>query len=302
MSDEVRSVAVLGTGMMGAPMARNIAAAGLDVRAWNRTRERAEALRGDGIEVAETPAEAAAGVDAVLTVLSDGRAVHAVMAEDGGLEAMSPKSVWIQASTVGLASTEELAGLAERAGLPFVDSPVLGTKAPAEAGNLIVLASGPDRALAGARPVFDAIGSRTIELGEAGGGSRMKLVVNEWLLSLTAVLAETLTFAEALSVDGAKFLEAIEGGPIDAGYAQLKGKMMLTGDYEPSFALALARKDADLVREAAAAEGIELPLNAVVRDRFAAAEAAGHGDADMAAVRGALDGRRASDQRRATSS
>jgi 3-hydroxyisobutyrate dehydrogenase len=284
MSEQVRSVAVLGTGTMGAPMARNLAAAGLDVRAWNRTRERAEALGGDGIEVAETPAEAAAGADAVLTILSDGRAVYAVMADEGALEAMSSDAVWIQASTVGLASTEELTGIAERAGVPFVDSPVLGTKAPAEAGELTVLASGPEDALVRARPVFDAIGARTLELGPAGGGSRMKLVVNEWLLSLTAALAETLALADRLSVEGSKFLEVIEGGPIDVGYAQLKGKMMLTGDYEPSFALALARKDADLVREAAAAEGIELPLNAVVRDRFAAAEAAGHGDADMAAV------------------
>ncbi|MFL5870889.1 MAG: NAD(P)-dependent oxidoreductase [Solirubrobacterales bacterium] len=288
MSDQLRSVAVLGTGTMGAPMARNIAAAGLGVRAWNRTRERAEALRGDGIEVADTPAEAAAGVDAVLTVLADGRAVHAVMADEGALEAMSRESIWIQASTVGLASTEELMNLAEGAGVPFVDSPVLGTKAPAEAGELTVLASGPGEALASVRPVFEAVGARTIELGAAGNGSRMKLIVNDWLLTLTMALAETLALADALGIDGAKFLEVIEGGPIDAGYAQLKGKMMLAGNYEPSFALALARKDADLVREAAAAQRIDLPLNEVVRDRLAAAEKAGHGDADMASVREAI--------------
>jgi 3-hydroxyisobutyrate dehydrogenase len=94
-----------------------------------------------------------------------------------------------------------------------------------------VLASGTDEALARVGPVFDAIGGRTVELGESGGGTRMKLVVNEWLLSLTTALAETLGLADALSIDGAKFLEVIEGGPIDAGYAQTKGKMMLAGDY-----------------------------------------------------------------------
>jgi 3-hydroxyisobutyrate dehydrogenase len=288
MSYQVRSIAIIGTGTIGAPMARNLAAAGLEVRAWNRTRERAEPLREHGIEVAETPADAVAGADAVLTVLSDGRAVRSVMTSEGGMDAISSEAVWIQASTVGLASTEELIGLAERAGVAFVDAPVLGTKAPAEAGELTVLASGPDAALARVRPVFEAVGARTIELGSTGNGSRMKLVVNEWLLSLIALLAETLTLADALAVDGAKFLEVIEGGPIDTGYAQAKGRMMLTGDYETSFALALARKDADLVRDAAAGEGVELPLNAVVRHLFAAAEAAGRGDADMAAVHGAV--------------
>jgi 3-hydroxyisobutyrate dehydrogenase len=147
-----------------------------------------------------------------------------------------------------------------------------------------VLASGPDEAIDRVRPVFDAIGARTIELGEAGAGTRMKLVVNHWLLSLTTALAEALALADALGLDGARFLEVIEGGPVDAGYAQLKGRMMLAHDYEPSFPLSLARKDADLVGEAAAASDLALALNEAVRARFAAAERAGHADDDMAAV------------------
>jgi 3-hydroxyisobutyrate dehydrogenase len=285
MSDDLRTVAMLGTGIMGGAMARNIAAAGLEVRAWNRTRAKAEALTGERIAVADTPAEAVRDADAVVTMLTDGEAVRAVMQGGGGaLEAMGADSIWIQTSTVGLQATAELIELAERTGLAYVDSPVLGTKAPAESGELIVLASGPDEVIDRVRPVFDAVGAHTIELGEAGAGTRMKLVVNHWLLSLTTALAEALALADALGIDGSEFLEVIEGGPIDAGYAQLKGRMMLAHDYEPSFPLSLARKDADLVGEAAAASDLALALNEAVRARFAAAERAGRADDDMAAV------------------
>jgi 3-hydroxyisobutyrate dehydrogenase len=286
MSDDLRTVAMLGTGIMGGAMARNIAAAGLEVTAWNRTREKAEALAGERIEVADSPADAARDADAVVTMLTDGDAVREVMeGEDGALEGMAPDSIWVQASTVGLGATAELIEIAERTGTPFVDSPVLGTKAPAEAGELIVLASGTDETIGRVRPLFDAVAARVIELGAAGAGSRMKLVVNHWLLSLTTALAEALALADALELEGARFLAVIEGGPIDTAYAQLKGRMMLSREYEPSFPLSLARKDADLVGEAADVKHLELALNRAVRDRFAAAEQAGHGDEDMAAVR-----------------
>jgi 3-hydroxyisobutyrate dehydrogenase len=285
MSEDLRRVAMLGTGIMGAPMARNIAASGIEVRAWNRSREKAEELQGERITVADTPADAVRGADAVVTMLSNGDAVRAVVrGGDGALEAMGASSTWIQASTVGLEATAELIELAERTGVPYVDSPVLGTKAPAEAGELVVLASGAEEALDRVAPVFDAVGARTIVLGEAGAGTRMKLVVNHWLLSLTTALAEALALADALDLDGARFLEVIEGGPVDVAYAQLKGKLMLARDYDPSFPLSLARKDADLVAEAAAAGDLALALNEAVRARFAAAEQAGHGDEDIAAV------------------
>jgi 3-hydroxyisobutyrate dehydrogenase len=285
MSEDLRKVAMLGTGTMGGPMARNIAAAGIGVVAWNRTREKAEALAGERITVAGTPAEAAQGAEAVLTMLSDGEAVRGVMSgPDGALAAMDGDSIWVQASTVGLEATAELIELAERSEVPFVDSPVLGTKAPAEAGELIVLASGDEQAIERVRVLFDAFGSRTIELGEAGAGTRMKLVVNHWLLSLTTALAEALALADALEIDPARFFDVIDGGPLDLPYARLKGEMMLAREYEPSFPLSLALKDADLVGEAAAANDLALALNEAVRARFAAADRGGHGDQDMAAV------------------
>ena len=132
-------VAVLGTGIMGAPMARNLATAGHEVRAWNRSRERAEPLAADGVVVADSPAEAVRDAEIVVTMLSDGAAVEAVTGELG----FPGGAVWAQMSTVGIAATERLVARAAEAGVPIVDAPVLGTKAPAEQGQLTVIAAGP---------------------------------------------------------------------------------------------------------------------------------------------------------------
>lgn len=286
MSSPIGSVAVLGTGVIGSAVARNLAAAGLETSAWNRTSERARPLADDGVRVVEDIAEAVGGVDAVLTALSDGDAVEDVMAgAGGGLRSAEPGAVWIQTSTVGSGATERLAELAEDAEVHFVDAPVLGTKGPAEQGELIILASGPAAAVERCAPVFDVIGARTVDLGEEPGeGSRMKLVLNSWLLALTAGLAETINLAAALDVDPEEFLSIIEGGPLDVPYAHLKGAMMISRAYEPSFSLANAAKDARLVCEAAEGEDLELTLAAAVRDLFAEAVELGHAEADMAAV------------------
>src|SRR3954454_8368141 len=168
----VRSVAVLGTGIMGAPMARNMAGAGLSVSAWNRTREKAEPLSSDGVDVAGSPSEAVRDSDAVVTMLASADAVETVMAGDGdALAAMDDDAIWIQASTVGIGDTERLSQLAAEAGVAFVDAPVLGTKQPAEQGELVILASGPEEARHRCAPVFEAVGKQTLQLGDAGAGT-----------------------------------------------------------------------------------------------------------------------------------
>jgi 3-hydroxyisobutyrate dehydrogenase len=287
---DVRSVAVLGTGIMGAPMARNIAAAGLEVRAWNRTAAKAAALEPHGVRPAGSPADAVAGADIVVTMLSDAESVAAAMTDGGALAAIDPSATWLQTSTVGVEGAARLAALAAERELAYVDAPVLGTKAPAEAGELTVLASGPDEALERCEPVFEAIGSRTLRLGPAGAGSRMKLVFNSWIVALVGVLGETLALAEALDLEPAAFLETVAGGPLDSEYAQLKGRAMIDGSFEPSFPLRLAEKDARLVLEAAAAAGLPAGLMRAARESLARALADGHGDEDLAAVRLAAGG------------
>jgi 3-hydroxyisobutyrate dehydrogenase len=274
-------LAVLGTGTMGAPMARNLAVAGHEVRAWNRSRERAEPLAADGVQVAGSPDEAAAGAEIVVTMLSDGDAVEAVAAE----LAFPDGAVWAQMSTVGIEATERLLARAADAGVLLVDAPVLGTKAPAEQGKLIVIASGDAGARERCAPVFDAVGARTVALGdEPGASTRMKLVLNAWLVSLVEGLAESIALAEGLGVDPAGFLEIIDGGPLGPAYAKMKGTMMIERSYEPSFSLALAAKDARLALDAAEASGLELPALRAIRAQLEKAVEQGHGDADMAAA------------------
>jgi 3-hydroxyisobutyrate dehydrogenase len=218
----------------------------------------------------------------VVTMLTDGRAVEEVMRE--ALERMPDGAVWVQMSTVGIEAIEQLARLAGERGVAFVDAPVLGTKQPAEQGQLIVLASGPAEARERAGPVFDAVGAKTLDLGEAGEGTRLKLVINTWIVALMGGLAETIAFAESIGVDPKRFLETIDGAPMGTPYAQLKGAAMVEREFPPAFALAGARKDARLVVEAAERAGLEATLTRTIGELFDVAIEKGHGDEDMAAA------------------
>ncbi|HKH09963.1 MAG TPA: NAD(P)-dependent oxidoreductase, partial [Rubrobacter sp.] len=282
MADDAK-VALLGTGIMGAAMARNLLGAGMEVRAWNRSTEKAKPLADDGATVFENPTEAAREADFLLTMLPDAEVIEDVVGS-GVLPALAEGGVWLQMSTVGEEGNERLARLAAGSGVAYVDAPVLGTKAPAEQGQLVVLASGPEEVRGRCEPVFGAVGSKTVWLGESGEGSRLKLVINNWIVGLLGVLAETISFARATGVDPRKFLETIEGGPLGLPYAQMKGAMMIDEDFPTSFSAKMARKDAGLVLEAAEDKGLDMVATQAVAARFDEAIGAGHGEEDMAAV------------------
>jgi 3-hydroxyisobutyrate dehydrogenase len=273
-------IAALGTGVMGAPMARNLARAGHEVRAWNRSPDKAAALRDDGVEVRDDPAAAAAGADVVLTMLADADAALDVARRAN----LADGQIWWQASTIGLEGIEQCAALAEETGAVLVDAPVLGTRLPAEEGKLVVLASGPDSALDACAPLFDTVGQRTMRLGAAGTATRLKLAVNLWVLVVTQGTAETVAFAQSLGVKPEWVLDALEGGALDLPYFRMKSKLMLDEDFPASFALALAAKDARLVAEAAERHGADLPVARAIAERFTQATEAGHGEEDMAAT------------------
>lgn len=279
------TVAVLGTGIMGAGMARNLLRAGLGVRAWNRSRDKAEPLGDEGAQVGDSAADAVEGADVVITMLADGASVREVISAAAG--SARPAAVWAQMSTVGLDATVELAQLATEHDLVFVDAPVLGTRAPAESGQLTVLAAGPDSARDTLAPVFDAVGSKTVWLegadGVVDGATRLKVVLNSWVLALTNAVAESVALAEGLGVDPARIGELVEGGPLDCGYLHLKSKVIRSGDYTPSFATRHAEKDAGLVVAAAREAGVRVDLAEAGRERLRRAVQAGHGDDDMAA-------------------
>lgn len=266
-------------------MAENLARAGFEVRAWNRTRAKAEALAGSGVQVADSPAGAARDADILVTMLLDAGAVEeAVFGAQGAAAALAPGAVWAQMSTVGVAGADRLATLAAGAGLAFVDAPVLGTKKPAEDGSLVVLASGPPALAERLGPVFEALGQRTTWLETTGAASRLKMVVNSWVLALDVATAEAVALAEALDLDPKLFLQTIAGSPTDSPYAHLKGDQMLRRDFTASFSVANAAKDARLVVDAASAAGIRLALAEVVRHQLERAAELDHGEEDMAAV------------------
>jgi 3-hydroxyisobutyrate dehydrogenase len=280
------NIAVLGTGIMGGAMARRAAAAGMSVRAWSRPLADARTLEREGIRVTETARAAATAADVVVTMAPDAHAIESFTTGDDGFLAVA-SGVWAQCATVGLDGCERLAALAAEAGVAFVDSPVLGTKEPAEHGELVVLASGPGDALDRCAAFFGAIGKRTMRLGPAGAGTRLKLVTNDWIVGAVAVLAETMALADALGVDGGVFLEAIARTAVDMGYAQIKGRMMVEGAYPASMPLVHAAKDARLAVEAAERHGLEHTVTRAAAHLLERGAARGDAAADMAAVFGA---------------
>lgn len=186
---------------------------------------------------------------------------------------------------MGPEATVDLAQRTADLGPVYLDAPVSGTKQPAEQGALTVFVSGPSAVRAKAEPVLDAIGQRTVWVGEVpGAASRLKLVVNTWVITMVNNIAECLNLAEGLGVDPQTFLDVMKGGPLDSAYLQGKSAAVLSGDLTPSFTLSTALKDTRLILDAARSSGVRLDLVAASADRFARAEAAGHGDEDMIAT------------------
>ena len=282
-------VAVLGTGTMGAGMVQSLRRAGLPVRMWNRAAEKAEALADTGAEALPSPGEAVTGADVVLTMLFDAEAAVEVIRQ----AAPQAGTTWLQCSTVGVAGSDQVVAAAAELGLVLVDCPVLGTKEPAEKGALVLLASGPEEVREQLAPVFDALGSKTLWLGAAGAGSRLKMACNAWLFMVTAGAAQSIALARGLGVDPEQFLAAIAGGPLDTPYAHVKGAAMLSGEFPVSFGLTGATKDARLIQAALRSAGVSDRLDAAVLETMEAAAAAlpEPGAVDVSALIAGLSGR-----------
>jgi 3-hydroxyisobutyrate dehydrogenase len=203
-------IAFLGTGRTGGPMAANLARAGFEVRAWDRTASDAAALVNDGATVAASPAEAVQGAGILITMLADGPATDQVWDGPDGLAAAGPGLIWVQMATVGIEWTQRFANTAGRYGVHFFDAPVSGL---AQAGEPTILASGPQWMAEDVAAVFAALGRATAWLGPAGNGTRAKLVLDNWLADLTKTTTEALSFARQLDLDPALILDLLESTP-----------------------------------------------------------------------------------------
>jgi 3-hydroxyisobutyrate dehydrogenase-like beta-hydroxyacid dehydrogenase len=276
------AVAWIGLGAMGARMARRLADAGHDLTVWNRTPGRADALSAAGARVAATPADAAREADVVFLMLADPAALGAVTEGPAGVAAeVGAATTVVDMSTVGPAAVAEL-----RALLPpevaLLDAPVLGSLAEADAGSLTLLVGGPADAVSRARPLLSSLGD-VVHLGATGCGAAAKLVANFALLGTVGVLGEALAIADGLDLPREVTWRLLAHTPL-AGQAARRRTVVESGDFPARFPLTLARKDADLVVAAADVAGVDVRIARAARSWLAAAESAGLGNLDHAAV------------------
>jgi 3-hydroxyisobutyrate dehydrogenase len=281
------NVTVLGMGTMGRPIAANLLRADYPTTVWDRTPAKAAPLVRLGAAVAATATAAVANTDVLITMLPDANAVVSVVDHQGVLTALPRGAVWAQMGTIGLGGIDRLAAMVkeQRPDVMFVDAPVSGSKGPAEHGELLVLASGPPEAEPIMAPIFDALGQRTIWLGDTGRGTRLKLVLNTWLAFLIEGVAETAALSDELAITHAELLDALDAGPLAAPAAVAKLNKVDSGDYEPDFALNWALKDVEL---AMAAVPARLPVLSAIAEHWHTAVADGLGRLDVSAARLAL--------------
>ncbi|GLK54106.1 3-hydroxyisobutyrate dehydrogenase-like beta-hydroxyacid dehydrogenase [Methylopila capsulata] len=279
-------VAFLGLGTMGAPMAANLAKAGVALRVWNRSEGPAARLAEVGAEPAASPAEAAHGADVLIAMLADDAATKAVLLDGGALEALAPGALLVNMATVAVAFGASLADQAERCGVAYVAAPVLGRVNVAEAGELNILAGGRADAIDRAQPLFDVMGRKTWRFGERPEqANAVKLAVNFMLASAIETMGEAASLAEGHGVSGADFLAMATSTVFAAPAYQGYGAAIASGTFEPAgFKLSLGLKDVRLALEAAEAARTPMLFAAVLRDNLIDGVAHGEGDLDWAAL------------------
>jgi 3-hydroxyisobutyrate dehydrogenase len=278
------TVAFLGVGQMGTPMATRLLSAGFALRVWNRSPQHTVALVDAGAVAAQTPRDAASGAQFVITMLPDGATVESVMSGDqGALGTLAKDAFWLQMSTVGVDWAARLNEMAHEHGVTFVDAPVSGSVGPATNGTLVILGSGPNESRESTASVFAALG-RVVWLGDAGAGSAAKIVLNNWLADIVETTVEMIRFSASLGLDPNAVVDLLEGLPIGSPYGVAKARQMLKGDFAPSFALKHALKDVDLALDTARARGVNLLLSQSFVESWHRAIDQGLGDRDVSAV------------------
>lgn len=261
-------IAFLGTGLMGAPMARRLLTAGFDVTVWNRTRAKAEVLAADGATVSDQAAQAVAAADVVVTMLETGPIVGEVLFGEGGVAAaLKSGALLIDMSSIPPATARDHAAKLGERGISHLDAPVSGGTSGAAAGTLAIMAGGPEDAFERAGAVFAPMG-RAIRVGPSGAGQLSKLA-NQVIVAVTiGAVSEALLLASAGGADAAAVREAIRGGFAESRILSEHGLRMVERNFLPGGPIRMQVKDLDTALDAAADAGVTLPLLKDVRDRF----------------------------------
>lgn len=279
-------VSVVGLGRMGAGIARSLLRAGHHVTVFNRSADRAEALRPFGASLAPTLADACRS-EVVCTMLADDAALENFAFGDAGiLAALSRGAVHISLSTISVALSDRLTAAHAKNGQGYVSAPVFGRPEAAEAGRVAVVAAGPDNLIQRCKPLFDAMGATLFVAGDRPSMANVvKLSGNFLIATVLESLSEALTFARKSGVDDAALLNFLTAGLFNAPVYKIYGDLILQGKHEPAgFLLPLGLKDVRLVLQAAEAASVPMPIASVLRDRFITAMARGHQEKDWSVI------------------
>lgn len=280
----MQRIGFAGLGAMGTPMAWNVHGAGYDLGVYNRTADKMTPFADADVDTYDTPAELAADVDALVTMVTGPDAIRSVtLGEDGIVEGLQDGTVVVDTSTVSPEATAAVATGVRDAGGRFVDAPVLGTVGPAEEGELLVLAGADEDVLADVRPLLDVFGD-VRHVGDVGDGTSMKLTTNLLLGVMMEGFSEALTFAEGQDLPLEEVLEVIQNGVLGAPLFDYKGPVVREQDFTPQFPVNLLCKDLNLVLDTAGENAMPLPATAATREATNATRALGHGDEDMMAL------------------
>jgi 3-hydroxyisobutyrate dehydrogenase-like beta-hydroxyacid dehydrogenase len=279
-------VAFLGLGIMGWPMAANLARAGFDLGVWTRTAEKASRFAAEhAATAASTPAEAAAGAAVAITMVVDAPEVEEVLLGEGGAaETLEAGTLSIDMSTIAPTAARTIAGGLRQRGIDFLDAPVTGSRPRAEDGTLTIMVGGERTAFERALPLLEAMGRLIVRIGPTGHGAMAKVIANTLTAINAAALGEALVMVRRAGLDPDRFLEVARAGSSGSTVLELKAEPMLRGDFEPLFKLEHMLKDLRHCLAEARALGIDLRLAEVAERLYAAAAADGHAEHDFAAV------------------
>jgi 3-hydroxyisobutyrate dehydrogenase-like beta-hydroxyacid dehydrogenase len=286
MANRPERVAFFGLGIMGGPMAANLARAGFDVTVWTHTEGKAERFATEqDVRAADTPADAADGADALVTMVPDAPQVESVLfGEAGAAAALAPGALVVDMSTIAPSASVRIGERLAGAGHEFLEAPVSGSRPKAEDGTLTIMAGGTDSAFGRARPLFDAMGERVVHVGPQGHAQLAKLLTNVMGAVNAAALAESVVAVRAAGIDPDAFIEVAGGSAGNSAMLTLKARPMFEGEFEPLFKLEHMLKDIRHCLAEARALGVELRLGTLAETLYARAAARGHGGEDFAAV------------------
>lgn len=278
-------VGLIGLGLMGLPMGRNLLKAGFALTVWNRTRSKAEQLEKEGAQTANSPREVAADSDVTFTIVSDPPALEQVLwGEQGALAGLRKGSVLIDSSTVSPVLARRVSQACAERGADFLDAPVTGGTWGAEKGELVFMVGGKKEVLDRVEPVLQAVGKRFFLLGPNGAGQTVKLAMNLILALEVEALAEGLELVTRAGVAGVRLIEVLQSSMGRAPVLDVKAPVILKRDFTPSFPLRLMLKDVGLAMDLAKENGIELPAGMAAHRAYSAVKAAAKTDVDYAAI------------------